>query len=200
MQKAIDYLSKDAILKEVIDRVELTPITVGDDLYGSLIRAIVFQQLSGKAATTIHNRFLDLFNDGYPHPELLIEMETATLRSVGLSGQKSGYVQNIAHFFIEENLLNIDISEKKDEELIDYLTQIKGVGKWTVQMLLMFTLGREDVLPIDDLVIQQSMQKLYTIEGTKREVKREMLVIAETWRPYRSVASRYLWRWKDTVL
>jgi DNA-3-methyladenine glycosylase II len=199
MKKAITHLKKDPILKPLLERVTVEPTTPSDDLYYNLLRAIVFQQLSGKAATTIHNRFLNLFDDGYPHPELLIEMDTKTLRSAGLSGQKSGYVQNIANFFIEEKLINKDLSHMSDDELVDYLVQIKGVGKWTVQMLLMFSMERQDVLPLDDLVIFQSIQGMYGLEGTKRELKKQMTEIAEAWRPYRSVACRYLWRWKDTV-
>ncbi len=199
MKKAIAHLKKDPILKPLLERVTVEPTTPSDDLYFNILRAIVFQQLSGKAATTIHNRFLNLFDDGYPHPELLIEMDTRTLRSAGLSGQKSGYVQNIANFFIEENLINKDLSDKSDDELVDYLSQIKGVGKWTVQMLLMFSMERQDVLPLDDLVIFQSIQGMYELEGTKRELKKQMTEIAEAWRPYRSVACRHLWRWKDTV-
>ena len=198
MKKAIKHLKKDPILKPLLERVTVEPTTPSDDLYYNLLRAIVFQQLSGKAATTIHNRFLNLFDDGYPHPELLVEMDRSTLRSAGLSGQKSGYVQNIANFFIAENLINKDLSDKSDDELVEYLTQIKGVGKWTVQMLLMFSMERQDVLPLDDLVIFQSMQALYGLEGTKRELKKQMTEIAEAWRPYRSVACRYLWRWKDS--
>lgn len=197
MKKAIAHLKKDPVLKSLIERVTIEPTTPSDDLYYSILRAIVFQQLSGKAAKTIHNRFLDLFNDGYPHPELLVEIDTQTLRSVGLSGQKAGYVQNIANFFIEENLINKDLSKKSNEELIEYFTQIKGVGKWTVQMLLMFSMERQDVLPLDDLVIFKSIQGMYGLEGTKRELKKQMMEIAEAWRPYRSVACRYLWRWKD---
>ena len=197
MQNAVEHLSRDPILKAIIDRVTLEPILPTDDLYFYLLRAIVFQQLSGKAAATIHRRFLDLFPDGYPHPHLLLEAETATLRSAGLSGQKAGYVQNIARFFTEEKLINKDLSYLSDEELIAYLTQIKGVGKWTVEMLLMFGMDRPDVLPLDDLVIFQAIRNLYELEGNKRELKVQMTAIAEAWRPFRSTACRYLWRYKD---
>ena len=191
------HLAKDTVLAPLVQKYELPPLTPTDDLYAKLLRNIVFQQLSGKAATTIHKRFLQLFPDEYPDPERLLAFDIEDLRAVGLSRQKANYVQNIARFFIENNIKNADLFAMADEALIEYLSQIKGVGKWTVEMLLMFSMERPDVLPLDDLVVFQQIQKLYGLEGTKRELKKQMTEIAEAWRPYRSTASRYMWASKD---
>lgn len=194
------HLSKDPILKPLIDQVVLKERTAQKTVYEALIRAIVFQQLSGKAAATIHNRFLALFEDNFPHSTLIQSLSTEELRAAGLSRQKSGYVKNVADFFIENNLLEKDWSTETDDSIIKQLTQIKGVGQWTVEMILMFTLKRMDVLPLDDLVIKNAMISLYQVEEKGRPLKQRLLEIATTWRPYRTVASLYLWQWQDTVL
>ncbi|MEN0006315.1 MAG: DNA-3-methyladenine glycosylase 2 family protein, partial [Bacteroidota bacterium] len=155
-------------------------------------------QLSGKAAGTIHRRFLELFPDGYPHPDTIQTFELADLRAVGLSRQKASYIQNVAEYFLEHKLLDRDWTTASDEAILKELTAIKGVGKWTVQMILMFTLQRKDVFPVDDLGIQQAIQLLFGLEELKgRELKKKMQEVAAPWRPYRTVASLYLWRWKD---
>lgn len=173
--------------------------TASGKIYYDLLSSIVSQQLSVKAASTIFNRFLTLFPDNYPHPELLSQLDTPTLRSVGLSNQKAAYIQNVALFAKQYDLENHAWDRMSDEAVIEFLTQIKGVGTWTVQMLLMFSLGRPDVLPIDDLGIQQGMAKLYAIESNGKELKKQMTLLAESWRPWRTVACRYIWRWKDSV-
>ena len=196
-KEIIQHLSKDPKMKLVIDTTKVEWPVVGDDIYYNLIRAIVYQQLSGKAAATIHGRFLDLFPEAYPYPESLLEFDLPTLRSAGLSRQKASYIQNVAEFFQRENLLGKDLANMEDEAVIQFLTQIKGVGRWTVEMLLMFTLNRPDILPLDDLGIQQAIQLLHGFEDKGRSLKKRMLEIAEDWRPYRTYASLYLWRWKD---
>lgn len=195
----LEHLSRDARLKKVIATTDAVWPDAGEDIYFNLIRAIVYQQLSGKAAATIHGRLLALFPEGYPHPETLLEFDLPVLRSVGLSRQKATYIQNVAEFFQRENLIGKDLADRSDEEVIRYLTQIKGVGRWTVEMLLMFTLNRPDVLPLDDLGIQQAIQRLYEFEAKGRALKERMLEIAVPWRPYRTYASLYLWRWKDAA-
>jgi DNA-3-methyladenine glycosylase II len=162
-----------------------------------LIRSIISQQLSVKAASTIYGRFLDLFENNYPHPEGVIQMEPETMRGVGLSRQKSSYIKNVASFFTEEKIIKKDWSTESDHDVIKTLTQIKGVGNWTVEMILMFTLDRPDVFPVDDLGIQQAMIALYDIEAEKKELKNRLIEISEQWRPYRTLACRYLWEWKD---
>lgn len=201
-KKAINHLSKDIIFKKVIKDIKLEPASRDSSVYESLIRSITSQQLSVKAAATIHGRFLDLFKNRYPDPKKVIKMETEELRSAGLSRQKSGYVQNVAHFFIKEKLFNQeDWSKRSDDEIIEQLTEIKGVGKWTVQMILMFTLDRSDVFPIDDLGIQNAIIKHYDLEGNysktrtdQKKLKQRMVEISEQWSPYRTLACRYLWK------
>lgn len=201
MNEAIrKHLSKDPILQPLIDHVVLKERTAQKTVYEALIRSIVFQQLSGKAASSIHGRFLALFEDGFPHPSNIQSLSLEELRSAGLSRQKSGYVKNVADFFIENNLLEKDWSSETDESIINQLTQIKGVGQWTVEMILMFTLKRMDVLPLDDLVVKNSMIAMYKVEEKGRALKKRLLAIAEPWRPYRTVASLYLWQWQDTQL
>lgn len=193
----INKLSKDKILKKVILQIPFPNISKGEDVYFDLLKSITSQQLSTKAAQTIFGRFTNLF-DEYPYPKAVKYLSIEQCRAVGLSGQKAGYVQNVAHFFDSEEMVNRDWHKDTDEEIIKSLTQIKGVGLWTAQMILMFTLGRSDVFPIDDLGIQLSMRKLYKMEeGNKRLFKDQMQQIAAQWRPYRSIASIYLWNWRD---
>jgi len=202
-EKAIKHLKNDLLLKKVIDNTVLEDINRAESVYESLLRSIISQQLSVKVAATIHGRFIKLFKDQYPAPEQLLKMDIEVLRSAGLSRQKTSYVQNVANFFIKKNLLNQqDWKGEKDEEIIEKLITIKGVGKWTVQMILMFTLDRPDVFPIDDLGIQQAMIRLYKLEDKytkdrqgKKDLRKKLLQISEPWSPFRTLACRYLWRW-----
>lgn len=199
LSEAMAHLHKEPNISRVLHAIEMPDFTPSRKIYFDLLESIVSQQLSVKVATVIFNRFLSLFPDNYPHPELVIAIETAQLRSVGLSNQKAGYLQNVAQFALVHDLENKDWHTMSDDEVIQFLTQIKGVGKWTVQMLLMFSLGRPDVLPIDDLGIQQGMAKIFGLQETGKELKNKMVELAEPWRPWRTVACRYVWRWKDTA-
>lgn len=162
-----------------------------------MLRSIVGQQLSGKAAATIHSRFLDLFHNQNPQPGELQNLGLETLRTAGLSRQKAAYLQNVAAFFENENVSEDKLRAMPDDKVIQYLTQIKGVGKWTVEMILMFTLQRPDVLPVDDLGIQNAIAGLYGIEEKGKALKEKMVEIATPWQPYRSYACYLLWRYKD---
>ena len=194
---ALAHLKKDKILKKLIEKVgPLNPGSSGD-LYYSLMKAIVSQQLSVKAADTIWKRFLELFKNGYPDANKVLKLKDEKLRSAGLSFQKAGYLKNIARFSIEETLDYAKLKNKTDEELIEYLTQIKGVGRWTVEMLLMFSLKRKDVLPLDDLGIQNGIKQLYGLNSVKRDLLKEMELLSQPWKPYRTLACLYIWRYKD---
>ncbi|MCC6371287.1 MAG: DNA-3-methyladenine glycosylase 2 family protein [Bacteroidia bacterium] len=193
----IKHLKKDKILKKVIDKVGPLETRSSSDLYLSLLKAIVSQQLSVKAADTIWNRFLKLFKDNYPEPEKLLKLKDEKLRAAGLSFQKAGYLKNIARFSIEQTLDYKKLKSKSDDELIEYLVSIKGVGRWTVEMLLMFSLERSDVFPKDDLGIQNGIKALYGITTVKRELYSDMETIAQKWKPFRTLACRYIWRYKD---
>jgi len=195
--KILQHLSKDPLLKKAIAAVELPEHKPETTVYGSLLRSIISQQLSVKAAATIYGRFVELFETKTPAPSLLLEKSAEDLRAVGLSKQKAGYMHNIATFAQQNDLEKIDWNTYTDEEIIKFLTQIKGVGVWTVQMILMFTLQRPDVLPTADLGIQQAIQQLYAVEETGKALIAKMKEIAAPWSPYQTTASQYLWRWKD---
>lgn len=195
--KAYKHLKKDALMKEVLKSTPALTFSPNKNLYQSLIRAIVSQQLSVKAAATIYERFLNLFPGKDPAAEIVLRLDDEQLRNCGLSYQKAGYLKNIAQFSITNGLDYRKLYRKSDEELIAHLTQIKGVGKWTVEMILMFSLNRPDVFPVDDLGIQQAMKKLYQLDGKRKELHQQMTDVAKAWQPYRTIACRHLWRWKD---
>lgn len=195
-------LSKDPILFALIEQIDLEfPLINDQDIYLSLIRSITGQQLSVKAAKTIYERFLTLFENNYPSKEQLISLDIEILRSKGLSRQKAGYIQNIAKYFSQPKVKEINWDELSDEEIIRELVSIKGVGRWTVEMMLMFTLNRSDVFPDGDLAIQKGMKQLYQIESSnKKELLAKMNGIAEHWKPYRTYACKYIWAGKDLYL
>lgn len=196
--KAIRHLSTDPILAPIVQQVGIVAITPNTDLYFVLLRAIVGQQLSTKAADTIWQRFLNLFPYHEPYANLVLAVDNEQLRSVGLSYQKAGYIKNIALFSIDKTLDYDKLATQTNEELVDYLTQIKGVGKWTVEMILMFSLARPDVFTTDDLGILTAMKNLYGINiEDKKNYKKEMITIAQQWQPYRTYACMCLWKWKD---
>ena len=192
-------LSNDPVITEIISRGKPLASSRSEDLYFKLLSAIVSQQLSTKAAATIFGRFKDLYPEQYPHPHLVQQTPDETLRGAGLSFQKIGYIRNVAAFACEGNLEHRVIDAMEDEPLIQHLTQIKGVGRWTVEMLLMFALERPDVMPLDDLGIQNAMKKQYGLEETGKALKTRMLEIAENWRPYRTIACKYLWQSLDNA-
>lgn len=191
------HLHQDKILSPIIDKCTLTIHKAPLQLFDDLLRSIVSQQLSTKAAATIYDRFLALFENKMPTPDQIKKQSDAQLRAVGLSGQKSAYIRNVVDHFDTNNLYNRNWDNYSDDEIIDELTKIKGVGKWTVEMILMFSLHRPDVLPLDDLIIRNSMISFYNITSEKKQQVLDLTQIAEKWRPYRSYACRYLWASKD---
>lgn len=191
---AKELARKDAVLKKVINSVkkELKP-SPGIDIYYSLLHSIVSQQLSTKVAEIIWQRFIDLFADRYPDAKQVLITNDDELRAVGLSWQKIKYINNVAQFSLDNDLSIEKLDKKTDEELIKYLTQIVGIGKWTVQMILMFPLDRLNVFPIDDLGIQTKMKAWYKLDLEKKELKKRLIEISEKWIPYKTLASKYLW-------
>jgi DNA-3-methyladenine glycosylase II len=162
--------------------------------FGALIRSIVFQQLSGKAATTIHNRVLDLYPDRAPTASDIIATPDEKLRGAGLSRQKIGYLRDLAAR-VDRGELPLDhVDTLSDGDLIAHLVQVKGIGKWTAQMFLMFKLGRVDVLPELDLGIQNAIKRAY---GKRKCAPKDVLRIGAKWAPYSSIACWYLWRSLD---
>lgn len=193
------HLNKDRRLKKIIAAQPLYVLNKKNNVYLHLCSSIISQQLSVKVADVIYKRFLNLYPTQKPSPQQIVSTELEVLRSVGLSNAKANYVQNVCRFFIDEKITDAKLHKMQNEELISYLTRIKGVGQWTVEMILMFTLGREDVFALDDLGIQQAMCKLYQFDSTDKKVlKQNMLQVAAKWSPYRTYACRYLWGWKDT--
>jgi len=163
-----------------------------------LCASIMSQQLSTKVAEVIYGRFLDLFDDNNPSPEQILAIPAPKLRSIGLSNAKVSYVHNVARFSLEHGLETKQIQKMDNEEAIAYLCQIKGVGRWTAEILLMFTLGREDLFTADDLGIQLAMKKLYNIRTNDKKILRAKIIRkAESWSPFRTYACMHLWRWKD---
>lgn len=199
-EAAIAHLKQDDNFRLLVETITIPDFTPSRKVYFDLLDSIVSQQLSVKVATVIFNRFCALFPENYPHPELVAAFQIEQLRSVGLSNQKASYLQNVAAFSLQYDLENHDWGSMSDDAIIAFLTQIKGVGKWTAQMILMFTIGRPDIFPIDDLGIQQAMARLYSLDTTDKQFKHKMTALAEPWRPYRTVACRYLWRWKDSPI
>ena len=163
-----------------------------------LMASIISQQLSIKVAAIIFSRFLALFEGKEPSCEQVLNCTNDQLRSIGLSQSKVYYIQNVAEFFIANKINDKQLYAMKPDAIIDLLTQIKGVGKWTVQMLMLFSLGQEDVFAVDDLGIQQAMIRLYKIKyETKKELHTKMLAISSKYSPYSSYACLHLWQWKD---
>lgn len=196
---AFAVLSRDPVMAAIISKSQPLKSSKSEDLYYKLLSSIVSQQLSTKVAAVIFRRFISLFPDEYPHPQLVLEAQDEVLRSSGLSFQKIGYVRNVAAFAAEGNISHATIDAMESEELIKHLTQIKGVGRWTVEMLLMFALERPDVFPVDDLGIQNAMKRHYGLEETGKALKKRMQDISENWQPYRTIASKYLWQSLDNT-
>lgn len=186
---------KDPIIKKVIASVnEIIKPTPSIDIYLSLLNSIVSQQLSVKVVSVIWKRFTDLFPDAYPQAEEVLQYDDSTLRAIGLSNSKVKYIKNVAQFSLTNDISFANLDGMSDDEIIAYLTQIKGVGKWTVQMILMFPMDRSNVFPVDDLGIQTRIKFWYALDLDKKELKNEMFKISEKWSPYKTLASKYLWK------
>ncbi len=184
-------------MKNIIGLVRLEPLSKDRDVFQDLVRSIVSQQLSVKAAATIYGRFQGLFSKQQITPRKLLNMNIEVMRTAGMSKAKANYVQNVARFELA-NKLDIEDWKIMDDDLImKKLTGIKGVGTWTAQMIIMFSLHRSDILPLKDVGIQNAFKKLYCLDLDGKLLEEKMIFIAESWRPYRSLACRLLWRWLD---
>ncbi len=192
------HLVKDRKLKKLLETHPSHQLKKRRNICTYLCASIMSQQLSTKVADVIYRRFLALYNDKEPSPQQIIDMPFDTLRSIGLSNAKTNYVKNVARFEIDFGMSAAKLNKMSNEEVIEYLTQIKGVGRWTVEMLLMFALGREDVFAVDDLGIQNAMIKLYRLDNSDKKLLKEKLIkISDKWSPYRTYACLHLWQWKD---
>jgi len=193
----LQHLQKDKKLAKIINE-PLPPLRFHKNIPLRLMASIMSQQLNTKVAAIIFKRFLSIYNGKEPKPRQVLDTEFDVLRGIGLSNAKVNYVQNVARFCIDNKITDKKLLRMENDEVIDLLTQIKGIGQWTVEMLLMFTLGKEDVFAVDDLGIQHAMVKAYNLDASdKKQLKQQMLKLSEKWSPYRTYACMHLWRWKD---
>ena len=195
-----EHLSKDKKFKRLISDHQPVKVSKQKDVLFYLIASIMSQQLSTKVAQTIQQRFLALYEGRMPTAEEVLATPFETLRSIGLSNAKARYVHNVAQFAVEKGMDHKTLNKMENEAVIAWLTQIKGVGRWTAEMLLMFGLGREDIFAIDDWGIQNAMIHIYKLDPTdKKALREELLRISAKWSPYRTYACMHLWRWKDNA-
>lgn len=196
----IAHLEKDRKLKKLLNGTEPHQLKKRKNICLYLCASIMSQQLSVKVADVIYRRFLTLYGGKAPTPQQIADTPFEVLRGIGLSNAKVNYVKNVALFEIEQGMDARRLGKMDNEEVITYLTAIKGVGRWTVEMLLMFALGREDVFAVDDLGIQNAMIGIYKLDRSdKKKFREDLLRISAKWSPYRTYACVHLWRWKDNA-
>lgn len=190
----MEYLcSVDQYLAKIIKNVGKYTIRKRKDSYLSLIEAIIYQQLNGKAASTIYNRFLKYFDGYIPEPHQILSSTEVELRAnVGLSKMKIAYLKDLAAHIADGRLNLNDLPSMTDEDVITQLTRVKGIGRWTAEIFLIFCLGREDVLPVTDLGLRNAIKRTYLLDELPKPDK--MIEIANPWRPYRSIATWYMWK------
>jgi len=193
MRKAILHLKKaDPVMGSLIERVGRYKMQYRDPDFESLVRSIVYQQLSGRVASVIFGRLAALVPNGALTPEAILKLTPAKMRRAGLSKQKTAYIRDLARKTARGKLKFEALPELPDDEVIAQLTQVKGVGVWTAHMFLMFALQRVDVLPVGDLGVRMAIRKAYGLEDLPHP--KQVAEIGAAWRPYASVASWYLWR------
>ena len=192
MKEAIHHLRRsDPILSEIIDRVGEYQIAFRDPDFETLVKSIVFQQLSGRVANVIFGRLAKAAGEKVT-PESVLKLRPSRMRALGLSTQKTAYIRDLARHARKGTVVFEDLGDLPDAEVIERLTQVKGIGVWTVHMFLIFALRRTDVLPVGDLGIRNAIRKAYGLAELPQPA--EMEALAARWRPYCSVASWYLWR------
>lgn len=186
---------KDKVIAKVAEEHPIPQLKITTNLFIDLVENIVCQQLSGRVAEVIFKRFCALFPNNIPTPKLLLRISIEQLRNVGLSNSKANYVHNIAHYALLSNL-SVDYFDKlSDEQIVAELTRIKGVGVWTAQMVLIFSLNRPDVFPVGDLAIQQGMKKMYNLTEEGKDLLKKITSISDSWKPNRTIGTRYVWKY-----
>lgn len=194
LKTAISHLqSSDPVMAQLISQFGVLNYRPNRDIFTSLVYSVIEQQLSNKAAETIYHRFLGLFPQKSYTPQLILAQDLAQIRSIGTSWAKAASLQDLARKVLDGTLKLDQLPTMTDEEVIDHLVQVKGVGIWSAQMRLMFSLHRPDVFPEDDVGIQNAFVKLYGLNRSHKSLKTKMVKIARNWRPYRTVACWYLW-------
>ena len=198
MEDSLQVLRKDPLFAPLIKKYG-PPVLVRDmGYFQSLVRSIIYQQVTGKAAASISARFVGLFNEGsFPTPWDVCAKTIEELRSAGLSGQKAKYINDLATKFADGTIREKDLNRMSTEDITEHLVQVKGIGVWTVHMFLIFTLGRLDVLPVGDLGVRKGMQSVYKMKElpTPKQMERK----AKPWRQHASVVSWYMWRVADDI-
>ena len=193
MIDGINYLSSlNVNLSKFIKSYNVPNLPVEKNYFWSLCRSVIYQQISGKAAKKISERYLSLYANGEEMlPNEVIDIDIEKIFNVGISRQKASYIKNIAHAFNTKIIDEKNISKLDDQEIISQLTTIKGVGRWTAEMFLIFTLRRPDVFPVTDLGVQKGFQIFYSLDNLPTiELMNEK---SESWKPYRTIMSLYLW-------
>lgn len=189
----------DPVMRVLIDRIGSIEVPRSAKTFRTLAESIMYQQLSGKAAATIISRFRKLWPGvSFPSPRQVVGMPASRMRKVGVSRQKISYLKDLARKTLSGYVAIKTLNSLNDEAVIQHLVAVKGIGRWTAEMFLMFALGRQDVFPVDDLGIQKGLTHAYRLRA--KPTKERMLKIAEKWRPYRTLASLYLWRSVDGEL
>ena len=196
IELAVKYLSRDKDLKTLIDHFGVITLKRRRNYFKSLLRSIIHQQLSGKAARTIENRFLELYNGNrYPTPEEVLKTPAEAIQNVGISRMKTEYIRGLAKIIDDGDIRLEKLSELSNDEVGNVLTQVRGIGQWTVDMFLIFSLNRPDVFPLNDLGIQKGLMLL--LDRQKILSQESMLSHSKKWKPYRTLASLYLWKIVD---
>ena len=190
----LQLLSKqDLLIGNLIKSIGNYSIQIHDNLFESLLKSIIYQQLAGNAANAIYSRFLSLYDDTLPTPEQIISTSDTVLRfTVGLSFKKIEYIKNLSTKIISGELNIQVLSDMQDEEVINELVKVKGIGRWTAEMFLIFSLQRKDVFPLDDLGVKKAIKKLYNLSNWP--TREYMIEVSSRWKPYRSIATWYLWK------
>lgn len=201
MKQAAEYLARhDPVLRPVIERSGPCTIRPHRDYYGALVNSIVGQQLSVKAAAAIKQRFRDLFGGQLPSPKQILAKSEDELRTVGFSRAKAKYVRDLAQHVIDGKVRFDKLDSQSNEEIVAELTDVKGIGEWTVHMFLMFCMGRLDVLPTGDLGIRNGMRQLYGFDHAVAPDEIKTIATKYHWHPYESIASWYVWRAIDLAV
>lgn len=192
-KKAREYLlEKDPVLAEVIKKSPPLEWKIGGNYFVSLSGSIISQQLSMKAADTIYTRFQKLFKNERINPEDVLLLSDETIRNCGISYSKITYIKDLARKTLESGIIFEQFDQMTEQEIIDELVKVKGVGVWTAQMFIMFTMGREDIFSYGDLGLRRAIEKLYKLK--KEPTQKQAEKIASKWKPYRTIACRYLWK------
>jgi len=191
-KEATKYLKKDPKIAKIILQVGEYSVKITKNRYRSLVEAIVAQQLSGPVADSILKKFRKLYKSDFPKPTVVLQTSDKKLRTVGLSKMKIVYIKELSKKIESRNLNMRNFSSMEDEQIIEHLTNVKGIGRWTAEMFLIFSMGRLDVLPVGDLGLKKGIQLMFSLNElpTEEQIRR----LAESWRPYRTIATWYIWK------